>query len=208
VTELTTDLLLRAYSHGYFPMADPAVGDAVHWYAPNPRALLPLDERFHLSKNLRKVLRRRTFRVTSDVAFERVIRACARTGDHKSTSWISEEIVLAYVDLHEHGYAHSVECWSGSRLAGGLYGVALGGAFFGESMFHDETDASKVSLAHLVERLRAGGYTLLDVQFMTDHLARFGAFTVPRRRYERLLLEALELPASWTAIDGSTGEPD
>ena len=196
MTDLTPELLLRAYQVGLFPMADAGEGGAIYWYAPDPRTVLPLDG-FHVSKNLAKLVRRGRFEVTSDQAFESVIRACA---DREET-WISEEIIAAYTALHRLGYAHSVECWQGGALAGGLYGVALGGAFFGESMFHRARDASKVALVHLVRQLRRGGFRLLDTQFTTEHLKRFGAIEIPRRVYERRLADALAVEAAWWPPD-------
>ncbi len=193
---LTPALLLTAYRRGVFPMADPDEGGAVYWYAPDPRGVLPLGG-FRVPKNLAKLVRQRRFEVTTDRSFEAVMRACAAPAEGRETTWISDEIVAAYVALHRRGAAHSVECWDDGRLVGGLYGVALGGAFFGESMFHRARDASKVALVHLVERLRRGGFRLLDVQFVTDHLARFGAVEVPRAEYERRLAEALGADARW-----------
>ena len=190
--ELTPELLLYAYQSGAFPMADPAEGNAVYWYAPDPRAILPLDH-FHVPKTLARVVRRASFEVVTDRAFEQVMYACAR----RSTTWISPEIIRVYSALHESGFAHSVECWLDGELVGGLYGVALGGAFFGESMFHRVTDASKVALVHLVRQLRRGGFVLLDTQFKTTHLARFGVVEIPRRVYEARLRRALRVPATW-----------
>ncbi len=190
--ELTPERLLHGYRCGIFPMADPDEGDAIYWFAPDPRAILPLDA-FHVPKNLAKLIRRETFEVSFDRDFEAVIRACAE----RPETWISEEIIRAYVALHRMGFAHSVECRREGALAGGLYGVSLGGAFFGESMFHRERDASKVALAHLVRRLRRGGFTLLDTQYTTAHLARFGVVEIPRAEYERRLADALRTPARW-----------
>jgi leucyl/phenylalanyl-tRNA--protein transferase len=190
--ELTPELLLYAYQMGVFPMADPDEGGTIYWYAPDPRAVLPLDA-FRVSKNLAKLVRQQRFEVVTDRAFETVIRACA----DRETTWISEEIIQAYVALHERGYAHSVECWEAGKLVGGLYGVALGGAFFGESMFHRVRDASKVALVHLVERMRRSGFVLLDTQFVTPHLARFGVVEISRQAYERRLRMALRIPAAW-----------
>ena len=196
---LTPDLLVRAYAAGLFPMADP--DGAVGWYAPDPRAVLPLD-RFHVPDSLARVVRQGRFRVTTDRDFEAVMRACAAPGRGREETWISEELVRAYVELHGYGLAHSVEVRdAGGVLVGGLYGVALRGAFFGESMFHTARDASKVALVHLVERLRAGGFALLDVQFRTDHLARFGVVEIPRRAYERRLAADLAVEADWHAAD-------
>lgn len=172
-------------------MGDDRTG-AVRWYAPDPRAHLPLDE-FHIPKNLRRRVRRREFSVTSDRAFDDVIRACA----DRDRTWITARIVEAYMDLHEKGNAHSVECWQDDTLAGGLYGVQIGGAFFGESMFFRVSNASKVALVHLVRQLQAGGFTLLDTQYSTAHLERFGVVEIPRGEYMRRLEEALPIPATW-----------
>lgn len=197
---LTPDLLLHAYRHGLFPMADPDDGDRVYWYAPDPRAVLPLDA-FHVPRSLERVLRAAPFEVQVDRAFEAVMRACAAPSRGRETTWISEEFVAAYGDLHAEGHAHSVECWQGDELVGGLYGVALGGAFFGESMFHRVRDASKVALVHLVERLRAGGFVLLDTQMTTPHLERFGVVEIPRMVYELRLATALRVCGHWAALD-------
>lgn len=196
---LTSHDLLHGYAAGVFPMDGP---DGLRWYRPLRRAVIPLDERFHVPDSLRRVVRAGRFRVTADTQFEVVMRACAAPrrqpdGTLDADTWISEQIVAAYVALHEQGHGHSIEVWDGDGLAGGLYGVALGGAFFGESMFHRARDASKVALVHLVERLRAGGFALLDTQFLTPHLARFGAFEMPRVRYEARLAGALAVAARW-----------
>ena len=195
---LTPDLLLGAYRIGVFPMADP--DGEIGWYAPDPRAILPLDA-FHVPKTLAKTVRQGRFEVVVDRDFEGTVRACAAPrADHDET-WISEDIVEAYVGLHERGYAHSVECWADGAFAGGLYGVALNGAFFGESMVTRVRDASKVALVHLVERLRAGGFVLLDTQMSTGHLARFGVVEIPRSAFERRLAVAMTTAADWHAID-------
>lgn len=193
---LTPDLLLYGYARGVFPMAEPDEDGALYWYAPDPRGVLPLDG-FHVPKNLRKLVLQGRFDVTTDRVFEAVMRACAAPAPGRETTWISPEIVGAYTALHRLGVAHSVECWRGGALVGGLYGVALGGAFFGESMFHRARDASKVALVHLVRHLRAGGFTLLDIQFVTPHLAQFGAVEIPRAAYLRLLDAALDVEAVW-----------
>lgn len=182
-------MLLKGYCGGIFPMAVNARGE-IAWFSPDPRALIPLDERFHLPHGLRRALRRNRFEITVDAAFEAVIRGCAKT--HGDT-WISEEIIQGYCQLHQDGFAHSVETWLGGKLAGGLYGVHIGGAFFGESMFHRVPDASKVALVTLVERMRAGGFVLLDTQWLTPHLAQFGTFLVSRHEYLRRLKAALAL---------------
>jgi len=181
-------MLLAAYRHGLFPMAVNRRGD-IRWFSPDPRAVLPLDERFHVPHGLRRALKKRPFAVTFDQDFVGVMRACATV--HGET-WISKEIVSSYCELQRLGFAHSVEAWSDSELAGGLYGVHIGGAFFGESMFHRRTDASKIALVTLVERLRAQGFLLLDTQWTTPHLMQFGAFEIPRAEYLRLLQTALE----------------
>jgi leucyl/phenylalanyl-tRNA--protein transferase len=183
--QLTPNLLIRAYCSGVFPMADHRDG-RIGWYRPDPRAILPLDA-FHVPRSLRRTIRRGCFATTVNLNFAAVIAACAA----REETWISEEVSAAYTALHRLGLAHSVETWREGRLAGGLYGVALGAAFFGESMFSRETDASKVALVALVERLRDRGYSLLDTQFMTSHLARFGAIEVPRADYEWRLAAAL-----------------
>jgi leucyl/phenylalanyl-tRNA--protein transferase len=182
---LTPDLLLMAYRAGFFPMAESREGP-LGWFSPDPRAIIPLGT-FRISRSLRRVLQKGTFTLRMNSAFEQVIRACAE----REETWISEEIVEAYTALHARGFAHSVESWQGERLAGGLYGVAIGGAFFGESMFSRTQDASKIALVHLVNRLRAQGYLLLDTQFLTPHLVQFGALEIPRARYLELLTEAV-----------------
>jgi leucyl/phenylalanyl-tRNA---protein transferase len=190
---LTSKLLLAAYSQGIFPMAVNARGDLA-WFSPDPRAIIPLDERFHVPHGLKRVMKKQEFRVTFDTAFGRVIRACAKA--HGST-WISKEIIRSYCELHKLGYAHSVEVWLKDQLAGGLYGVHIGGAFFGESMFHKVTDASKVALVSLVERLRAQGFTLLDTQWTTRHLTQFGTCDVPKAEYMEMLGKAIAAERSF-----------
>jgi leucyl/phenylalanyl-tRNA---protein transferase len=187
---IPSHLLVSAYASGWFPMAV-APGE-IRWYSPDPRGIIPLD-RFHVPSRLTRVLRSGRFRVEIDSDFEQVIRACADADRHDEDggTWIDAEIMESYLALHRAGLAHSVEAWQGTQLAGGLYGVALGGAFFGESMFHHVTDASKVALAALVARLRTRGHRLLDVQWVTPHLERFGATEIPRRRYLKLLEAAV-----------------
>jgi leucyl/phenylalanyl-tRNA--protein transferase len=184
---LTTEQLLSAYASGFFPMAVNARGD-IRWFSPDPRALIPLDERFHFSHSLRRVLKKNPFTVTVDEDFDGVIQSCATS--HGKT-WISKGILHAYCQLHREGWAHSVETRLNGNLAGGLYGVHIRGAFFGESMFQRATDASKVALVALVERLRARGFTLLDTQWTTPHLKQFGAFEISREDYVALLGQAL-----------------
>ncbi|MEO8521586.1 MAG: leucyl/phenylalanyl-tRNA--protein transferase [Acidobacteriota bacterium] len=189
-------VLVSAYASGWFPMAvEPG---EIRWYSPDPRGVIPL-ECFHLPSRLARVLRSGRFEVGFDRDFEGVIRACAAAdrGDDEDGTWIDDEILESYLALHRAGLAHSVEVRQEGRLAGGLYGVSLGGAFFGESMFHHVTDASKVALAALVERLRSRGHRLLDVQWVTPHLARFGAIEIPRRRYLQQLEVALAVQATF-----------
>jgi leucyl/phenylalanyl-tRNA--protein transferase len=191
---IPSGLLVSAYSSGWFPMA---VDDGeIRWYSPDPRGVIPLDG-FHLPSRLARVIRSKKFGVEVDRDFEGVMRACAETDrkDDDPGTWISEEILHSYVELHRLGIAHSVETWQDGRLVGGLYGVALGGAFFGESMFHQVTDASKVALVSLVDRLRARGFLLLDVQWVTPHLERFGAIEISRAKYLKQLAAALTVEA-------------
>jgi leucyl/phenylalanyl-tRNA---protein transferase len=162
----------------------------IAWFSPDPRAIIPLDERFHISHGLRRVLKKQPFEITFDMEFGAVIRACAKA--HGST-WISKEIIRSYTQLHKLGFAHSVEARVEGRLAGGLYGVHIGGAFFGESMFHTVTDASKVALVALVERLRARGFLLLDTQWTTPHLTQFGTYEIPKSEYKELLAKAIAM---------------
>ena len=185
-------LLIHAYRQGIFPMAleDGQIG----WFSPDPRGIIPLDH-VHVPARLARVLRSGRFEVAVDRDFEGVMRACA--ADREDGTWISGEIIESYVELHRQGLAHSVETWRDGRLAGGLYGVHLGGAFFGESMFHHETDASKVALMALIERMRSRGLSLLDIQWVTPHLAQFGAIEIPREEYVRRLNKVLDAPADF-----------
>ncbi|WP_206419765.1 leucyl/phenylalanyl-tRNA--protein transferase [Minwuia thermotolerans] len=197
---LTPNLLVQAYSRGLFPMAETRDDSQLFWVDPDERGVLPL-EGFHVPKRLRKTVRQDRFKVTADVAFDEVIRHCGELNFTRGRfdSWINSEIVRAYGELFRLGLAHSVECWSEGRLVGGLYGVALRAAFFGESMFSIETDASKVALVHLVARLRAGGYRLLDSQFVNDHLKQFGVEAVPRHAFMVRLNEALAAEGDFEA---------
>ena len=202
-------ILLRAYAAGLFPMADDRQAQSVFWVQPEKRAVLPLDG-FHLSHSLRKVIRADRFIVTTDQAFDRVIALCAESALDRPTTWINDEIEEAFLRLHKLGMAHSVECWeprpgAEPRLVGGLYGLAMGRAFFGESMFSRATNASKVAMAWLVARMRFGGFRLLDCQFMTDHLASLGAVEIGADVYSELLDAALAPgegdPPDWAALD-------
>ena len=194
--ELTPALILRAYGCGLFPMAEGKAERDVFWVDPDTRGVIPL-ERFHVPRRLARTVRTGRLRITVDRDFPRVVRGCARRTGRRPESWINGPIFEAYCALHRQGHAHSVEAWRDDTLVGGLYGVALGAAFFGESMFSVERDASKVALVHLVARLKEGGFTLLDTQFVTPHLSRFGAVEVPRARYLSQLADALPRPASF-----------
>jgi len=193
---LSVEILLRAYSAGVFPMADSRQGRKLYWVDPEWRGIMPL-ESFHAPRRLRRTVRQGVYEVRCDTAFRDVITACAEPAPGREDSWITAEIVNAYTELFQRGMAHSVECWNADELVGGLYGVSIGAAFFGESMFSRATDASKVALVHLVARLVAGGYRLLDTQFITDHLSQFGAIEVPRRSYRRMLSGAIAARADF-----------
>ncbi|MBI1416488.1 MAG: leucyl/phenylalanyl-tRNA--protein transferase [Limimaricola sp.] len=191
---LTPELLLRAYAMGVFPMSEARDDPDVFWVDPKRRGVFPLD-RFHISRSLAKRIRQERFRVTFDTAFADVVRGCA----DRPETWINDTIFALYTSLHAQGHAHSVEVWEGDNLVGGVYGVVIGAAFFGESMFSRATDASKVALAYLVDRLRAGGFTLFDTQFLTPHLASLGAVEIPRGAYHARLSTALSRRAAFHA---------
>jgi leucyl/phenylalanyl-tRNA--protein transferase len=187
---INPELLLQGYRLGVFPMA--MEDDSVGWFSPDPRAIIPLED-FHVPHALRRVLRKQAFETKVDNSFSDVIRACAKRKD----TWINREIIESYEQLHKLGHAHSLEAWSEGKLAGGLYGVAIGGAFFGESMFHRKRDASKIALVALVEHLRAQKFALLDTQWLTPHLQQFGAIEISREHYVKLLKRAVELPRTF-----------
>jgi leucyl/phenylalanyl-tRNA--protein transferase len=197
--QLTPEIVLSAYASGVFPMAESADTPTLFWVDPERRGILPLD-RFHIPKRLARTVRADRFEVHVDRAFREVVQGCAEATPDRPSTWINGEIYRLFVDLFERGAAHSVECWHGDALVGGLYGVSLGGAFFGESMFSRERDASKVALVHLVARMIAGGYTLLDTQFVTTHLSGFGAIEVPRTVYHRLLGQALSIRGNFLKL--------
>jgi leucyl/phenylalanyl-tRNA--protein transferase len=192
---LTADQILRAYALGVFPMARQHDDPKLYWVDPEKRGILPLDD-YHLPRSLKKVLKRECFQLRVDTAFDQVLSLCAESTERRPETWINAEIIRLFTDLHHAGLAHSIESWQDGKLVGGLYGLGLGSAFFGESMFSRATDASKAALAYLVALMKKGGYTLLDTQFVTDHLAQFGAIEVPRRDYLRMLAQALDKPAS------------
>jgi leucyl/phenylalanyl-tRNA--protein transferase len=194
---LKPELLIEGYCQGLFPMAgeDGSIG----WYDPQPRAIIPI-EGFHVSHRLGRTVRSGRFEIRYDTSFEVVMRACAEPAPGRETTWISEELVAAYTGLHQLGFAHCVEAWCDGQLVGGLYGVAIRGLFAGESMFSRERDASKVALVHLIERLRRGGYVLLDTQFIVgDHMLQFGTIEITRGEYKRRLATALHVLATWDA---------
>lgn len=188
---LTPELVLAAYRAGVFPMS--CENEEIYWFSPDPRCIFPLDT-FHVPRTVRQAVDRQLFEVRVNCAFPEVISAC---GDRSEGTWISEAIRAVYLELHAQGWVHSVECWQAGQLAGGLYGVAIGGAFFGESMFTRVKNASKVALVHLVARLRTRGYLLLDTQWPTPHLQRFGAVEIPRQEYLRRLRVALQSPCTF-----------
>ncbi len=200
--ELTPEILLRAYSIGLFPMAESADDPEIFWVSPELRGILPLDERFHVSGSLAKFIRKQPFDIRFDHDFPAVMRACAEETPERPSTWINETIFRLYCALHRMGHAHSVEAYEDGVLVGGLYGVSLGSAFFGESMFSRRTNASKMCLVALVERLRARGFTLLDTQFTTDHLKTFGAIDIPKKNYMVLLEQAMLSPH--LEFDGDT----
>jgi leucyl/phenylalanyl-tRNA--protein transferase len=199
--ELTPDMLLRAYAIGVFPMAEDRDDPDLFWVDPRMRGIIPLDG-FHVPKRLRRTVRGNRFRVTVNQEFEKVVEGCAESTEGRPRTWINDRIITLYTALHHLGQAHSVECWQEGELAGGLYGVSLGGAFFGESMFSRTPDASKIALVHLIARLRSGGFTLLDTQFITRHLRRFGAVEIPRSEYRQRLAEALKTKADFNRAPG------
>lgn len=189
--DINVDLLLRAYSIGLFPMSDDAHDPEIYWVEPEARGIIPLDE-FHVSRSLAKKIRQKPFRITVNKAFSDVMTLCAAPAENRPSTWINATIYRLYNELHALGHAHSVEAWEGDELVGGLYGVSLGAAFFGESMFSRRRDASKICLVYLVERLKERGFQLLDTQFTTEHLKTFGAIDIAREEYAILLDKAME----------------
>lgn len=208
VVEITPDVLLKAYACGIFPMAESADDPGLFWIEPERRGIIPLDS-FHIPSRLARTVRSNRFEIKVDSDFEGVINGCAAPQDGRDKTWINTRIRTLYGQLFKRGQCHTVEAWRDGRLVGGLYGVRLGAAFFGESMFHTERDASKVALVHLVARLRVGGFKLLDTQFVTSHLSGFGALEITRRHYQRLLEDAVRQQADFyfwpadRAVDGA-----
>ena len=197
--EITAEVLLKAYACGIFPMAESADDPALYWIEPDIRGIIPL-EGFHIPVRLKRTVRSTSFAVVINHDFDAVIEACAEATSDRTRTWINARIRKIYRNLFERGHCHTVEVYDGARLVGGLYGVSLGRAFFGESMFHRSRDASKIALVHLVARLRAGSYRLLDTQYVTEHLRTFGTIEVPKRRYHRLLEDALTGEADFRAL--------
>ncbi|MBJ6988951.1 leucyl/phenylalanyl-tRNA--protein transferase [Devosia sp. MC521] len=207
--ELTPELIIRAYCSGIFPMAEDATDENVFWVSPEERGIIPL-KKFHASKSLRKTMRKSGWTIRVDSDWDGILDGCSTVGKDRHSTWINSTIRSVYGELFERGIAHTVEVWDGEQLVGGLYGLAIGGAFFGESMFHRQTDASKAAMAHLVERLRAGNFVLLDTQFLTPHLASLGGIEIPREDYEERLAKSLEHMGDWWAweeIDEQTDRP-
>jgi leucyl/phenylalanyl-tRNA---protein transferase len=198
--DITPELIVRAYRAGIFPMAEDAMDDDLFWVSPEMRGIMPLDG-FHASKSLRKLMRKSGWDIRVDTDWDGIIEGCATVGADRDTTWINRTIRSVYGELFRRGISHTVEVWDNQELVGGLYGLAIGAAFFGESMFHRRTDASKIAMAHLVDRLNAGGFQLLDTQFVTDHLASLGGIEIPRAEYEDRLARAVSLEADWHALD-------
>ncbi|MEM7737892.1 MAG: leucyl/phenylalanyl-tRNA--protein transferase [Deinococcota bacterium] len=195
VEMLTPEMLIYAYAQGYFPMAEPDTGD-VYWYDPDPRTIIPLDG-LHVSRSLERLLRKNIFQISYDQCFTEVMRACAAPAPGRETTWINDELIELYTALFNMGFAHSIEVWQDDCLVGGLYGVAIGGLFAGESMFSRVSNSSKVALVTLLRHLRQQGYSLFDVQFMTEHLRRFGAVEVSQQTYKRKLAKAIRRRVSF-----------
>ena len=205
--EITPQVLLKAYSCGIFPMAESSSDPALYWIEPQHRGILPLD-RVHVPRRLKRTIRSTAFEVRADCDFDSVIEGCAASRPGRRSTWINSRIRQLYRDLFDLGHCHTVEVWNGSRLVGGLYGVALGGAFFGESMFSLERDVSKIALVHLAGRLIAGGFVLLDTQFVTDHLRQFGTIEVGRGEFQVRLEEALKVPGDFYRLPAEATHED
>ncbi len=204
--DITPETLLRAYAYGVFPMGESRGSDTLYWVDPEERGILPLDT-FHVPRRLARTIKSDPFTVKVDTAFRSVMELCAEDMPGRGGTWINAAILKAYTDLHAQGHTHSVECWDGDQLVGGLYGVSLGRAFFGESMFSRARDASKVALVHLVARLIQGGYVLLDTQFVTSHLTQFGALEIPREAYKARLADALTgEPGTFYSVEAGGSE--
>ncbi len=202
--KITPQVLLKAYACGLFPMAESADDPTLYWIEPDQRGVIPLDT-FHVPRSLSKIIRKGVFDIRVDTDFDGVISGCAELTSDRRETWINQPIRELYGELFHMGFCHTVECWKDGALMGGLYGIHIGGAFFGESMFSRIPDASKVALVHLRDRLKAGGFTLLDTQFVTDHLRKFGAHEVPRADYNELLQDALQIDSDFYRYDKEIG---
>ena len=202
--QITSETILRAYRLGFFPMGESCDDSTIYWVDPERRGVIPLSS-FHVPRSVQRTLRRVPFVISVDKSFYDVIQSCARRTPRRPNTWINRQIIELYMQLFEAGKAHSIECWSNGILVGGLYGVTIGAAFFGESMFSTVRDSSKVALVHLVERLRSGGFRLLDTQFVTDHLRRFGAIEIDREEYLQMLAVALSEEANFYSCDTVEG---
>ena len=207
MTDITTEQLLFAYKSGLFPMAESRSSDEIFWVEPKNRGIIPL-EKFHISRTLKRVIQSGKFRITTDKVFDKVIRLCGSQRAGRDDTWINEEIIELYTRLFNQGHVHSIEVWDMGKLVGGLYGVSFGAVFCGESMFHLQTDASKVALAYTVARLKKGRYQLFDVQFLTDHLKRFGAKKIPQANYVALLRAARQKPATFYGLEDDASAED
>jgi leucyl/phenylalanyl-tRNA---protein transferase len=203
MSSITPQVLLQAYAAGVFPMAESADDPALYWVEPDERGVIPL-QGFHISRSLRKVVKQQPFDIRIDTAFATVMKECAAKTETRNETWINKRILLLYTQLHKMGCAHSVECWQNDKLVGGLYGIRIGAAFFGESMFSRATDASKVALVHLVARLKFGDFKLLDAQFVNPHLLQFGTQAIAKADYHKLLEPALECDADFLAFKDDT----
>ncbi|MBL4802087.1 MAG: leucyl/phenylalanyl-tRNA--protein transferase [Emcibacter sp.] len=204
--EITADLIIHAYAQGIFPMAEAATSDDVYWVDPELRGIIPLDG-FHLPRKLARKIRQRPFEIRVDTSFVSVIEGCAASmaEQGREETWINDQIISLYGQLFDRGFVHTIECWQDNKLVGGLYGVSIGAAFCGESMFHTVTDASKVALVYLVARLKAGGYRLLDTQFITPHLSQFGAKEIPRHEYKMQLAASLDIESDFYSLPVNSG---
>ncbi|MFT6558715.1 leucyl/phenylalanyl-tRNA--protein transferase [Sneathiella sp.] len=200
MTALTTEILLSAYSHGIFPMSESQDDPEIFWVDPERRGIFPLDD-FHVPRSLAKTIRKDPFKITADTCFRQVMKECAASQSGRETTWINRTILDLYTELHQEGHAHSIECWDGDTLVGGLYGVSFAGVFCGESMFSRQTNASKIALVYLVARLKRGGFKLLDTQFLTDHLASMGAIEISREEYHRRLDQALDVEGDFYSLE-------
>ncbi len=202
-----SDLLLKAYAKGIFPMSDSRSSDNIKWFSPNKRGIIPLDS-FHIPRRLKKTIRNNPYKILVDTSFEKVIKECAKKNPGRTETWINDTIIEMYIDLFNDGYAHSVECWENNELVGGLYGISLGAAFFGESMFSVKRDASKIALVYLIARMQYGGFNLLDTQFITNHLEGFGASEIDRAEYIKRLEFAINGSVNFYGLAADTPPVD